>query len=629
MCGLIGAVTNAGDLSETRVRAALARLRHRGPDHQEAITCDLSGHAIWLGHTRLSIIDLNEEANQPMRSDDGRYALIFNGEIYNYIELRAELQSEGISFRTKSDTEVLLKCWERWGEGSLDKLDGMFAFAILDMVRQKLFCVRDAFGIKPFFYAIQNHRFFFSSEMSAILDLCPDSPKINLQRAYDYLVYADYDSNEDTFIDGVSHLMPAHVLTLDVSSGSIESIRRWWSPEIEKTSSLSFAEAAEAVRGEFLSNIRRQIRSDVALGAALSGGIDSSAVVCAIHHVEPSLPIHTFSYVDSDPNVSEEYWVDMVNKHVGALSHKVSPSSDELVRDLDEMVQAQGEPFGSTSVYAQYRVFQLARNSGVTVTLDGQGADELLAGYSGYAGYRVMSHLAERNARAALRFARAWHRWPSRRYSLIALDIARSVLPDMPYALAWRTAGRSTEPHWLNVPLLRASGIRLSELRLSDRAPKGRRVMLALRQSLSHKGLPGLLRHADRNAMHFSIESRVPFLTTRLCGLLYSLPEEFLISGEGETKSVFRAAMRGIVPDAILDRRDKVGFSTSEQRWLTSSAPKLRDWMQGASDIPFLNSQNAISLFDDVIAGRKPFSWQVWRLINLVRWWDTLPARVR
>lgn len=629
MCGLIGAAVASDSCIEHRIGAGLSALRHRGPDYQEAMQYDLVGRKVWLGHTRLSIIDLDNEANQPMCSDDGRYVLIFNGEIFNYIELRDELRAEGEVFRTRSDTEVLLKAWVRWGEHCLDKLDGMFAFVVLDKAANTLTCVRDPFGIKPFFYSTQDGAIFFASEILALLDLLPFRPNPSLQRAYDYLVHGDYDSNGSSFIDGVKSLMPAHVMVFDLRDGSIKSIRRWWSPNIEQTSTLSFDNAAEAVRDEFLLSVRRQLRSDVSLGAALSGGIDSSAVVCAIRHLEPDIPIHTFSFVASDSAISEEPWIDLVNLHVNAIPHKVYASAENLARDIDSMVQAQGEPFGSTSIYAQYRVFQLARENGITVTLDGQGADELLAGYSGYPGYRVLSHLSEGNILKALRFAQRWRQWPGRSYSAIGLDIARELLPDSAYGTIRSLAGRKAVPSWIHAGTMHGASVRLAEFRPRECVvPKGRRVINYLRSSLQYRGLPSLLRHGDRNSMHFSIESRVPFLTTRLCNLLYSLPEEYLISSKGETKSVFRAAMRGIVPNEILDRRDKVGFATPEHDWLCGIAPQLRDWLRGGEVIPFLDISQILTTFDNVVAGRSPFNWQIWRLVNYVRWWNLIYQRV-
>ncbi|TAN12261.1 MAG: asparagine synthase (glutamine-hydrolyzing) [Burkholderiaceae bacterium] len=622
MCGLIGAVAVQGLPIESRIDAGLCSLRHRGPDHQEMQNFPLGGREVWLGHARLSVIDLNDAANQPMASQDDRYVLIFNGEIYNYIELRDDLRKLGVVFRTNSDTEVLLHAWAHWGEACLEKLDGMFAFALLDKAAGTLTCARDPFGIKPLFYASQDGGFFFASELPAMLALLPVRPGPDLQRAYDYLVHGDYDSSERTFVDGVRHLMPGHVLTLDVTTSNISALRQWWTPNVEQTSTLSFDDAAEAVRAEFLQNVHRQLRSDVPLGAALSGGIDSSAVVCAIRHLEPDLPIHTFSYIASDAAISEDRWVDLVNQQVDAQPHKVFANADDLARDIDTVVCAQGEPFGSTSIYAQRRVFQLARESGITVTLDGQGADELLAGYAGYPGQRAMSLVQSGHVMEAARFLMRWSRWHSASGKQTAAALARALLPDGAYDALYRLDGRGAEPAWLNAGVLLDAGVRFVRPK-SLRAPgaRGRRLIEFLGRSLQHQGLPSLLRHGDRNSMAFAIESRVPFLTPQLCRLLYALPENYLISDAGQTKHVFRAAMRGIVPDAILDRRDKIGFATPERNWFIQLAPQYRGWLKAARTIPFLNHAQLIGAFDAIVSGKRRFDWQVWRWVNYARWW--------
>lgn len=622
MCGLIGALVGKDECADSRMRAGLDALNHRGPDHQEAQVFHVAGRQVWLGHTRLSIIDLTSTANQPMCSEDGRYVLIFNGEIYNYIELRNELIAAGRVFHTQSDTEVLLNSWAQWGESCLGRLDGMFAFVILDKLTEELTCVRDPFGIKPFLYSMQDGAFYFASELPAILNLLPSRPGPDLQRAYDYLVHGDYDSGHHTFVEGVNHLMPAHVMTVDVASSKVTSERRWWSPSIEQTSTLSFEDAAEAVRAQFLQSVRRQLRSDVPLGVALSGGIDSSAVVCAIRHLEPDLPIHTFSFVTPDSEISEERWVDQVNRHVGAIPHKIDATAEDLANDIDDVISSQGEPFGSTSIYAQYRVFKLARESGITVTLDGQGADELLAGYSGYPSDRALSYLSEGRAFAAMRFARAWRQWPGRSYKTIAFGVGRAAFPTQVTDRIRALAGRETAPNWLHVARLRAAGVQLRKTVQPLEAPlRGRWVIRRLRSSLQYHGLQHLLRHGDRNSMRFSVESRVPFLTPELCNLLYSLPENYLISEGGETKAVFRAAMRGIVPDAVLDRKDKIGFATPERAWLGRIAPILRGWLKGAGSIPILDCERTVELLEETLAGRRAFSWQIWRLVNYVRWW--------
>lgn len=626
MCGIVGGFWKHPDQQlESRLSAALTAMYHRGPNDEGFELHPASHGVVVLGHTRLSVIDLTDGGHQPMVSTDGRYAIIFNGEIYNYRELRDELRALGCVFHSDSDTEVLLAAWAQWQKGCLSRLEGMFAFVIHDRVQHRLTCVRDAFGIKPLFYEQHADRMYFASEHPALLALRGTRHQLDWQRSYDYLVHGDYDSTERSFIDGVKHLLPGHLIDVDLTAVKLSALPQcWWRPDTRAHSRLSLSQAAEALREQFLQNIRLHLRSDVALGAALSGGIDSSAVVCAMRHVEPDLPIHTFSYVAQGSDLSEESWADNINEHVGAHAHKVTANADDLYRDLDTMIRAQGEPFGSTSIYAQYRVFQLARENGVTVTLDGQGADELLAGYSGYPGYRLLSLLGGEGVFAAHAFARQWSRWPGRNYRLACLELGRIVLPDDLYGAARKVLGRDFAPPWLKVNMLADAGIALKESRsLLSSESSGRRVIEQLAKSLQQRGLPALLRHADRNSMRFSVESRVPFLTVPMANLLLSLPEDYLISRNGETKSVFRAAMRGIVPDAVLDRRDKIGFATPERDWLVSLSDKLRVWLQDSDAVPFINRDALLQSFDAVMAGKARFTWQVWRWVNFVRWHAT------
>ena len=556
-----------------------------------------------------------------MRTDDGHLTIVFNGEIYNYKELREELRAAGRTFHSNSDTEVLLEAWAEWGRACLQRLEGMFAFAVYDRSRERLTCVRDAFGIKPLFYTQTEQGVFFASEQHALQALRAQSPRPDLQRGYDYLVHASYDSHERTFVEGVRHLLPGTLLEIDLVSPAATRATIWWQAPTRQTTRLSFRGAVEAVREQFLHNIKLHLRSDVPLGAALSGGIDSSAVVCAIRHVEPDMPIHTFSYIAKGSDVSEENWVDLVNHTADAIPHKVTAVAGELARDLDTIISAQGEPFGSTSIYAQYRVFQLARDHGITVTLDGQGADELLAGYVGYPGQRMQSLWENGEYLEMARFARDWSNWPGRSYLLAWLHFGRLLLPDDLYRHARKTFGRDFRPDWLKVDMLKDAGVVLQEPRPGLRPNnRGRRVVEQLAYSLQTQGLPHLLRHGDRNSMAFSIESRVPFLTIPMANLLLSLPENYLISDSGETKHVFRAAMRGIVPDAILDRRDKIGFATPERAWFLSIAPQVRTWLQDAAMIPFLDEKALLREFDQIIARKAPFTWQVWRWVNYVRW---------
>ncbi|MDU9404609.1 asparagine synthase (glutamine-hydrolyzing) [Pseudomonas sp. zfem004] len=622
MCGILGGAWFGGsEVPLNRVDDAIHALRFRGPNDNGKELYSHGTTKVALGHTRLSIIDLSSGGHQPMSTPDYAMSIVFNGEIYNYRELRAELQGMGLVFRSDSDTEVLLAAWKTWGVACLKRLVGMFAFVVFDHVRGTLTCVRDAFGIKPFFYAVEDGNFLFASELTAVKAMKAHKVRLDWQRAYDYLVHGDYDSNSSTFFEDVSHLLPGHILTLDLSTGELSEPACWWTPTITERKDLSFDEAAEQVREQFLSNIRLHLRSDVALGAALSGGIDSSAVVCAMRHVEPDLPINTFSYIARGSEVSEEVWVDRVNEHVGAVAHKVVVSADELARDLDSMILAQGEPFGSTSIYAQYRVFQLAREQGVTVTLDGQGADEMLAGYSGYPGQRLRSLLEKGRLGEAWSFLNEWAQWPGRDRMAGAKRAVAEMTQGSLYQALRSLNGMNALPGWINAePLVERGIIQQFPHQRATVNQSGRRVMAELGLSLTRRGLPGLLRHGDRNSMRFSVESRVPFLTLDMVDLLLSMPESYLISPKGETKSVFRAAMRGIVPDDVLDRRDKIGFATPEQVLLASMIDTIRGWLTTDLHLPFFNQAEALVEFELIMAGKKPFSWQVWRWINFCRW---------
>ncbi|MDD0808783.1 asparagine synthase (glutamine-hydrolyzing) [Curvibacter sp. RS43] len=624
MCGIAGGFWPRGlNRVEGRLQLALEAMRLRGPDDQGSMAEVLAQGTLALGQARLSIIDLSPGGHQPMDSQDRHAVLVFNGEIYNYRELRTELSALGRTFSSDSDTEVLLAAWQQWGSACLPRLVGMFAFAVFDRERSTLTCVRDAFGIKPLYFTQEEGSFLFASDIPAIRALKSSKFQLDWQRAYDYLVHGNYDSSTRTFLEGVDQMPPGHLVTLDLKSGQLGPLQSWWQPTLTERADLSFSAATELVRETFLDNIRLHLRSDVPLGAALSGGVDSSAVVCAMRHIEPDLPIHTFSYIARGSAVSEEAWVDQINLHVGATPHKVVVSAQELARDLDDMIRAQGEPFGSTSIYAQYRVFQLAKQHGVTVTLDGQGADELLAGYSGYPGPRLRSLIETGQLSEAWDFLNQWSQWPGRSRQLGAQQLLAEYAQGPVYDLLRRLSGRADTPAWLDAGALDERGIvrRYPRQRAADQAA-GRRLVSELGLSLTRRGLPALLRHGDRNSMRFSVESRVPFLTTGMADLLLSLPESYLISPQGETKHVFRAAMRGIVPDAVLDRRDKIGFSTPEQEWLSSMAPTALAWLRDSSDIPFIKKDEMLKAFERMTSGGAAFSWQAWRWINFARWHD-------
>ncbi|KOR27557.1 asparagine synthase, partial [Achromatium sp. WMS1] len=278
-----------------------------------------------------------------------------------------------------------------------------------------------------------------------------------------YLVHGIYDNHEKSFIENVLHLPPGHLISFQLAKHIETSPIRWWQPNFNNISTLSFVDAAAEIREKFLVNVKLHLRSDVPIGVALSGGIDSSAIVCAMRYLEPKMPIHTFTYIAENCDFNEESWANKVNKHVGAIPHQVFLSKDSLLSDLEDMIIAQGEPFGSTSIYAQYCVFKHAKEAGITVMLEGQGADELLAGYDGYPGFRLLSLLENREYVPFIKFLNNWAKWPNRSHKLAIMELARILFPDQIYATARKYLGRDFRPNWLNIDMLKGHGIAFTE----------------------------------------------------------------------------------------------------------------------------------------------------------------------
>jgi len=629
MCGILGYYSKVqiSGYDINKFNEALKKLNHRGPDDNGTQIFTVGDGGMILGQTRLSIIDLTSAGHQPMVCDDERYFLVFNGEIYNYLELREELIDLGYSFKTNTDTEVLLKFWIKWGINGLRRLNGMFAFAVYDKLLGNLTLVRDAFGIKPLFYSFIDGSFSFSSEVASIFKLINSELKIDLQSTVNYLSSGIYDNSSNTFIKDIKHLQSGHFLSIDLKEinylDQISNPIRWWWPSIKENCTLSFEEAALELRNLFLNSVRLQLRSDVPIGAALSGGIDSSAIVCAMRFIEPDMPIHTFSFVARGSDLNEEYWIDVINKEVNAIPHKVIiDDCNKLSDDIEDMIQTQGEPFSSTSIYAQFRVYKSVHQQGIVVTFDGQGADELLAGYDGYPNWYLKSLIEEKKYFHSLKFLYSWSKWPGRSiFQAIRMFLSLTLPPKLLLILKKLFGSEKNKIKWFNKKWLLSNYINLpiSDPVLNDSEAYGRRLMEKLRYELTNNGLLPLLRHGDRNSMRWSIESRVPFLTIDIAEFILSLPESYLLSEEGETKHIFRAAMRGIVPEIVLDRKDKIGFKTPELHWLLGLRSEIETIIKN-NDLPFLNQKRCFDEVEKVFNGKEKYNSDVWRLINYIIW---------
>jgi asparagine synthase (glutamine-hydrolysing) len=627
MCGIAGTfLQNFSLKSNKRFESAINKLKHRGPNDSGVTQFLVNKAELTLGHTRLSIIDLSRNGKQPMHSSDKRYSIVFNGEVYNYLELRNELEILGYEFRTDTDTEVLLISWRQWREDCLTKLKGMFAFVIFDRTENFLFGARDAFGIKPFYYFQDEGELYFASEINALIELIPDNPSPNWQTLYNYLTNSSVWHGETSFYENIKQVLPANYFFYHLATDRSLKIKRWWIPKIDENVNLSFEDASDLLREKFLDNIKIHLRSDVSLGAALSGGVDSSAIVCAMRHLKPDMPINTFSFVDPGSVKNEEEWIDCVNDNVGAVPHKVVISADDFVRDIDQLVLSQGEPFGSTSIYAQYRVFKAARDAGIIVNMDGQGADEMLAGYSGYPQARFTSLLSNREIKLLFSLFCGLKKETG---SYPIGPLLKSILQYFPFSnssISDQDFPSLIDKSIINRKFSSELGIRsLCNFKFENEIGyKPHRSLVAeLRNALTGtSGLAQLLRYEDHNSMRFSLESRVPFLTTDMVEFLLSLPENFLLSNKGETKFIFRHAMRGIVPQQILTRKEKIGFETRELEWFRSKKSIVFDWLKICHDIPLLNDSNCNFMAQEMIDGKIKFNWVLWRIINIAKWFQ-------
>ena len=586
---------------------------------------DLAGDVVLL-HTRLSILDLSDAGHQPMSTPDGRFHLSFNGEIYNYLELRDELQRLGKSFTSGTDTEVLLAAYAEYGAGALDRLIGMFAFALVDVERRVLVLARDQFGIKPLYYTGLGRALAFASEIPPLLELPGASRRANPQRVFDYLRFGRADHGDETMFASIRQVEPGHYLELPLDAPGEIAKFQYWTLEPEPVAELSLDEASGRLRELFLDSVRLHLRSDVPVGAAFSGGVDSSANVTAMRHLSGAeLDLHTFSYVADDPAVNEERWMRLVARETGAVPHKVEVSPRELLADLDRLIEIQAEPFGGTSIYAQYRVFGLAGKAGIKVMLDGQGADELFAGYRYYLADRVAGLLSSGRVLGAARLLREVASLPGASPGGVFARAVGHALPTAAQGKARRLTRHRLVPAWLEERWLREHNVSLSD---PGRTTHGN--LRDYRLDTVRTGLRELLRYEDRNSMAFSIESRVPFLTPALAEFALGMPDDYLIAPDGTGKLVLRRSLRGLVPDPILERRDKIGFATPEAAWLGAIDPWANEvFASGAAreDGP-LRVTEARRRWQEMRNGRRQFEPVAWRWLNLIRWADRLDVQV-
>ncbi len=615
MCGICGIVRIGAPPEREVVERMTERLAHRGPD--DAGVVGLPGAA--LGSRRLAIIDLSADGHQPFSTDDGRLHIVHNGEIYNYRELRAELEQRGRRFRSATDTEVVLRAYEEWGDACTSRFNGMWAFAIWDAEKGELFASRDRLGEKPFYYRFSGDRLVFASEPKAFR-LDPETHlRPNPRVCRDYLELGYVEHTDETFFDGIVKLPAAHSLRFGRDG---LTVGRYWRLEQRE---LPAADRAEEVRSLFLDAVRLRLRSDVRVGTALSGGLDSSAVVCAVDHLRRTETDSaaavgekqaTFTaFFEGRGRLDERPYAQAVVDATAVEPHWVTFTPEEALDALPAIVGAQDEPFASTSMVAQWFVMRAAARAGVKVMLDGQGGDETLAGYPVYAGYRFADLLAERRLRELAAEIASYRGAHGTSGGAIAAGLLRPFL-GAGLKRRFRTRAAGTEE-------LAGSEIRGPvTARPADEGDFADRLHSQLHLILTRQGLPALLRYEDRNSMTHSVEARLPFLDYRLVELLFSLDGGELIR-RGRTKDVLRKALGDLLPATVRDRVDKVGFETPEAEWFRGPFGDLAaDTFASRSfaDRGLVDPAAARELLKRHRDGTPARGYQLWRALNLELW---------
>jgi asparagine synthase (glutamine-hydrolysing) len=559
VCGIFGLINKTGPADADLVRRLTDMVAHRGPDGRGV---RVSGN-VGLGHRRLAIIDLSEDGAQPMRDTRHPIWITYNGEIYNYLELRAELETMGFVFKTSSDTEVLLAAYVCWGEKCLEHFNGMWSFAIHDERDNTLFCARDRFGVKPFYYIDTSTEFAFGSEIRQLLPfmkrVIAEDDLVN-----DFLVCGLTDHTDRTFFKDIKKLSPGHLLRANLSTGWIE---------VEQYYSLApgAREADERTAPDLLRDLledatRLRLRSDVRVGTCLSGGLDSSSVATLAakrHSLNSTEAFFAITAVSQQASNNEEQYAAEVVKDSGLNWLRTQPTYEDFAATAETLIDVQEEPFAGPSIMMQYEVMKTARSNGVIVLLDGQGGDETLLGYERYYAAWLLDHFRQGGIpgflSAFLSATAANANVPARRLAMYFFGASFAPLRALAYR--WRYS-------FLKQPYLPES------LRRFARHTRDARAMQVL--EITETNLPMLLRFEDKNSMRFGIETRLPFLDYRLVEFALGLSTRVKLNS-GWTKWPLRAAMQNVLPANICWRKDKIGFAAPDQLWLSQHTPTMRE----------------------------------------------------
>jgi asparagine synthase (glutamine-hydrolysing) len=593
MCGISLCYRSDSSRLEPVIASMVAATTHRGPDSHGSFLASVGGRGcLAMGHNRLSIIDLTDHASQPMRSADGRYVMIYNGEVYNYREIAIELDPGELPQGSDGDSAVVLASLIKWGPEALRRFNGMWALALFDTLEQTLLISRDRFGKKPLHYFQDGQSFYLASEVKAILAATGRRFAVNPRVAIPYLTRGVLDFSDETFFDGIKQFPAASYQRIrldrgDAVGGQVE--RYWHHPYERGIAPVAGAVSPDAVRDLLIDSVRLRLRSDVPVGVLLSGGLDSSAILGAVARIGSLDNVSVLSVVSADPDVSEEPFIDLMAGSVGVTPQKVNVSDDPtaLLDTLPDASWFNDAPIPGMSSLAHMQLMRLAGKQGMKVLLTGQGSDEQLGGYNKFLYFYLFSLWKARELGRAARTVAQFARHSNTLYEFRLSEAMRYI--------GRRQLSRRT---FISRPFQA-----FDTLDLGFQGSYARREWL----DLARTSVPQLLHGEDRMSMSCSIEMRVPFLDYRLVELLARVHPSEKFAG-GWTKAILRTAIRDLVPREIRYRRDKKGFTIPADDWLRGELrERVRTLFQSdllAARLGFIDAPALGTLFERFTRGR-------------------------
>lgn len=594
MCGITTLVNlHKESVEETLLKSMNACIAHRGPDNDGFYTFMNVG----LGHRRLSIIDLSKDGHQPMRCLE-KYVIIYNGEIYNYIEIRTELIALGYSFKTKSDTEVIVSAYHEWNINCLEKFNGMWAFVILNTESQELFLSRDRFGVKPLYYGNNGKYFAFGSEIKQILKII--KPKLNLNILADYLVTGLIEHKNETFFKDVNSFPAGHFMVYQLKSGVYKIERYYEIKRREEIEKLDEVDSINLYKETFLSAIQLRLRSDVKVGTCLSGGLDSSWIAALASRIYNRETYQNFTAITARSILKandETQYAEMVANTSPIDWLVVSPDPDDFRNKMDNVIYCQEEPFGTTSVFMQHFVMKMSKDAKCIVLLDGQGGDETLLGYERYFSTYLKS-LPERSAFSE--------------FVNLAKNSKLSYIDLFSYLIYFSDAGVRKDRLTNRYSFLNESvfdNVNWDQIDIMANASSN--VFDLQKLEIESTCLPHLLKYEDRNSMWYGIEARLPFIDYRLVELGLNIKPAYKIKN-GWSKNISRIATRNLLPMEIRWRKNKFGFESPNKQWLSDTDFFKKDIME--SDI--VNSLSSRKNIEKQLGDGS----KLWKLYNIAKW---------